>query len=106
MLQIWLQRQKEYHIDEQQRTFFVSKNGTSLQKKVVTAKIRRYAELVGLHDHSSARLDKRFTPYCFRHWFTTWLRRNEICLGNILRCYEVILNGKLLTYMTTLIEKN
>jgi len=76
VLKIWMQRRNEYHIDEKQRALFVSKNGTPLQKKVVTAKIHRYAELVGLHDNSSARLDKRFTPHCFRHWFTTWLRRN------------------------------
>lgn len=75
-LQIWLKRRQEYHIGEQQRILFVSKNGTPLQKKVVTAKIRRYAERVGLHDNSSVQLDKRFTPHCFRHWFTTWLRRN------------------------------
>jgi len=76
VLKIWLQRRKEYHIDEKQRTLFVSKNGTPLQKKVVTAKIHRYAELVGLHDNSSDRLDKRFTPHCFRHWFTTWFPRD------------------------------
>jgi integrase/recombinase XerD len=75
VLKIWLQRRKEFHIDDKKRNLFVSKNGTPLQKKIVTAKIRRYAELVGLHDNSSDRLDKRFTPHCLRHWFTTWLRR-------------------------------
>jgi integrase/recombinase XerD len=78
ILKVWLQRRAEFHFDNDVKRLFVSKNGTPLQKKVVTAKIRKYAERVGLHDHSSDRLEKRFTPHCFRHWFTTWLRRNEM----------------------------
>lgn len=76
VLKIWLNRRREFHFADDVRHLFVSRNGTPLQKKVVTAKICRYAEQVGLHDHSSDRLDKRFSPHCFCHWFSTWLRRN------------------------------
>lgn len=76
VLKVWLQRRAEFGFDNEKQHLFTSSNGTPLQKKVVTAKIRHYAELVDLHDHDSDRLDDKFTPHCFRHWFTTWLLRN------------------------------
>lgn len=33
-----------------------------------------YAQQLGIHNPSGPRIEK-FTPYCFRHWFTTWLQR-------------------------------
>lgn len=76
ILQVWLQRREEFGFDKKKQHLFTSRNGTPLQKKIVTAKIRHYAELVGLHNHKSDRLDEKFTPHCFRHWNTTWLLRN------------------------------
>jgi integrase/recombinase XerD len=76
ILQVWIQRRDEFCFNKSKNHLFTSRNGTPLQKKVVTAKIRSYAELVGLHDHKSDRLDEKFTPHCFRHWNTTWLLRN------------------------------
>jgi len=29
---------------------------------------------LGFHN-SKGLLNEKFTPHCFRHWFTTWLRR-------------------------------
>jgi integrase/recombinase XerD len=36
----------------------------------------KYATNLGLHNPTSPRLENHFSPHCFRHWFTTWLRRN------------------------------
>lgn len=38
--------------------------------------IVKYAAGVGFHDTNSKKLEDHFSPHCFRHWFTTWLRRN------------------------------
>ena len=35
--------------------------------------VERYAELAGLHDLTSKRLQDRFSPHNCRHCFTTWL---------------------------------
>ena len=36
------------------------------------------AERIGFHDSESDRLEDHFGPHCFRHWFTTNLRRNGL----------------------------
>jgi len=38
--------------------------------------IVKYATSLGFHKPDSAKLEDHFSPHCFRHWFTTWLRRN------------------------------
>jgi integrase/recombinase XerD len=35
----------------------------------------KYAQRVGLHNQKSSRPEDHFSPHCFRHWFTTHLRR-------------------------------
>jgi integrase/recombinase XerD len=36
----------------------------------------KYATNLGFHNSNSPRLEDHFSPHCYRHWFTTWLRRN------------------------------
>ena len=38
--------------------------------------IRKWAEMYGLYDKDSKKLEDHFSVHCFRHWFTTWLLRN------------------------------
>jgi integrase/recombinase XerD len=38
--------------------------------------IVKYATNVGFNNPNSTKLEDHFSPHCFRHWFTTWLRRN------------------------------
>jgi len=40
--------------------------------------VTEHAERLGLHDPGSPRLEDHFSPHCFRHWFTTHLRRNGL----------------------------
>jgi len=37
--------------------------------------VSKHAARVGLHDPASPLLEKRFTPHCARHFFSTWLYR-------------------------------
>jgi len=50
--------------------------GKRLRRMGVYRSVVRYATKVGLHDPESERIEDHFTPHCFRHWFTTHLRRN------------------------------
>ncbi|WP_440944929.1 tyrosine-type recombinase/integrase [Methanosarcina sp. T3] len=34
-----------------------------------------HAQQLGFHD-PEGQLSEKFTPHCFRHWFTTWMRRS------------------------------
>jgi len=78
VLKIWLQRREEYRFGGEYPALFVSKKGSRLQRSQITRKINHYAELVGLHNPSSKKLEERFSPHYFRHWFTTWLLRNDM----------------------------
>lgn len=40
--------------------------------------VAKYAKKLGFHNPNSERLEDHFGPHCCRHWFTTWLRRNEM----------------------------
>ena len=42
---------------------------------IVRYTVNKHAIRLGLHD-TSAGLEQRFGPHCFRHWFTTHLRRS------------------------------
>ena len=54
------------------RTFErLSRNGASIA-------IVKYAKRLGFHNSESKRLEDHFGPHCFRHWFTTYLLRNDM----------------------------
>ena len=40
--------------------------------------VAKYAKKLGFHNPDSEKLEDHFGPHCCRHWFTTWLRRNEM----------------------------
>ena len=58
-----------------EKALFVSYYGTRMERRPIENMINKYAERIGLHDPDSTDLQKRFTPHCCRHWFTTHLRR-------------------------------
>lgn len=76
ILKRWLERRGQLEMAVSNPALFVSKKGTRLQRSQITRKINDYAEKVGLHNPDSKRLEDRFSPHYFRHWFTTWLLRN------------------------------
>jgi integrase/recombinase XerD len=69
----WL-RQRE-GLQPQTPALFVGEKGDRLKRNGVYSTVVKYAERVGLHDSHSSNPEAHFTPHCFRHFFTTHLRR-------------------------------
>jgi len=76
ILRQWISRRGQLYSDIGSNALFISKMKTRLQRSQITRKINLYAKNVGLHNPESKRLDERFSPHYFRHWFTTMLLRN------------------------------
>lgn len=55
---------------------FTNQLGTRLKRSGIYRAVTESAEAVGLHEPESSDPQKRFTPHCHRHWFTTHLRRS------------------------------
>jgi integrase/recombinase XerD len=74
LLRRWLsQRQK---LDVETRALFVGEHGERLNRNGVYSMVAKHAQRVGLHNPNSPRLEDHLSPHCFRHWFTTHLRRS------------------------------
>lgn len=75
MLRRWLKIREK--LNPPTKALFVSYQSlTRLHRNGVYSAIVKYAKRLGFHDPNSERLEDHFSPHCFRHWFTTWLRRN------------------------------
>jgi len=54
---------------------FIGEHGQRLKRNGVYSMVVKYAQRVGLHNSKSANVEDHLSPHCFRHWFTTHLRR-------------------------------
>jgi len=57
------------------KALFVGNGGRRLKRSGVYNAVVKWATKAGLHDPNSPRTEDHLTPHCFRHWFTTHLRR-------------------------------
>ena len=73
VLQRWL-RQRE-NIQSNTPALFVGEKGDRLKRNGIYSMVTKYAENVGLHDPKSPNIEDHFSPHCFRHFFTTYLRK-------------------------------
>lgn len=73
ILQAWMNLRTSWRMGGE--SLFPSTVSPRISPMEVDTITKKYAERVGLHDPSSKSLEKRFTPHCCRHWFTTHLRR-------------------------------
>jgi len=73
-LKRWLKAREEFKPDN--KALFIGAGGERLKRHGVYSIVCNHAQKVGLHDPKSPKPEDHFTPHCFRHWFTTWLRRN------------------------------
>jgi integrase/recombinase XerD len=73
VLKHWL-RQRE-NLQPETPSLFVGEKGGRLKRNGIYSMVVKYAERVRLHDSQSSNPENHFTPHCFRHWFTTHLRR-------------------------------
>jgi integrase/recombinase XerD len=70
----WLHN-RQYYPRKNTRALFLGEQGNRIHRNMLYNLVLRHAERVGLHDPDSGELEDHFTPHCFRHWFTTHLRR-------------------------------
>ncbi len=73
VLKRWLAVREMMH--PQSNALFVGEQAGRLMRSGIYNVIVKYAEMVGLHDPKSNRIEDHFSTHCFRHWFTTHLRR-------------------------------
>jgi len=75
VLRRWLRTREA--LGSRSEALFVSYESLGrLSRNGVWSAIVKYARRLGFHDSESSKLEDHFGPHCFRHWFTTWLRRN------------------------------
>ena len=73
----WLSMRRQYARADSP-ALFITSSGGRLNKNHVYDIVTMHAERIGLHNSKSDKLEDHFTPHCFRHWFTSQLRRNEM----------------------------
>lgn len=61
-----------------ERALFVGEQGKRIGRNIVYGLVTRHAERFGFHDPDSDSGEDHFSPQCFRHWFTTHLRRSGL----------------------------
>ena len=76
VLQQWLTK-RSLVADPENKALFVSyiDKKARLNRNGIGYMFVRWAELAGLHDAQSKKVEDHFTPQCCRHFFTTMLRR-------------------------------
>lgn len=79
VLRDWLDEREQW-LDEDDETdaLFPNQEGDRLARTGIYNVVRKYAERLGIHDPDSDDPQDRFTTHNFRHWFSTWLRRNDM----------------------------
>ena len=77
-LKRWVRvRKKWFKKDaDARKALFINQRGVRLARSGVYDAVVNYAIPMGLHDPHVRDPSKRFTPHCYRHFFTTHLRRN------------------------------
>jgi len=70
----WLRVRSGYAVSGE-KALFIGEQGKRIGRNIVYHLVTKHAECVDLHDSGSSRLEDHFSPHCFRHWFTTHLRR-------------------------------
>jgi integrase/recombinase XerD len=73
LLKHWLSQREKLEL--RIPALFIGEKGNRLKRNGIYSMVIKYAEDIGLHDSNSERPEDHFTPHCFRHWFTTHLRR-------------------------------
>ena len=75
VLKRWLKTREK--LNPSTKALFVSYQSLRrLDRNGLYVAMVKYAEKLGFHDPDSDLLEDHFGPHCFRHWLTTWLRRN------------------------------
>jgi integrase/recombinase XerD len=73
VLRRWVSQREK--MEPETAALFIGEKGGRLRRHGIYELVLKYAEQVDLHDSKSDKPEDHFTPHCFRHWFTTHLRR-------------------------------
>jgi integrase/recombinase XerD len=76
VLRAWLNVRSNWR--KADRALFPSSKSERIAPKQVDSLVKIYAQRVGLHDPAAKSVQRRFTPHCCRHWFTTHLLRTDM----------------------------
>jgi len=76
VLKRWMNTRPSFGIEPGCKALFINEQGGRLKRHGVSHAVTKHAGRVGLHNPRSCRVEDHLTPHCFRHWFTTNLRRN------------------------------
>ncbi|AKB35546.1 Site-specific recombinase [Methanosarcina siciliae C2J] len=71
-LEKWIKWRYNHNINNP--ALFIGSQGGRISRDRVYTVTTEHAEKLGFHD-SAGKLEEKFTPHCFRHFFTTWIRR-------------------------------
>lgn len=74
VLRRWLDVQQR--LKSNTKALFLNERGGRLNRNGIYTAITKWAKMAGYHDPKSPKIEEHFSPHCFRHWFTTHLRRN------------------------------
>ena len=103
LLKRWIsQREKN---PPETSALFIGEKGGRLKRNGIYSMVVKYAERVGLHNSKSPRMEDHFSPHCFRHWFTTHLRRAGMD-REFIKSLRATDGGKLLTFTIELMVRN
>jgi len=75
ILQKWLRIRKQ-QAKPNEKALFIGDQGARIGRNVLYNMVLKHATRLRIHNPTSKQSENRFSPHCFRHWFTTNLRRN------------------------------
>lgn len=76
VLQRWLRTRAES--EPETDALFINQYGERLERTGVYKVVTKHAKPIGFHNPDASDNQKKFTPHCCRHWFTTHLQRTNM----------------------------
>lgn len=73
ILEKWIKWRHNHKFEN--KALFVGLQGGRISRDAVYNATTEHAQKLGFHN-PKGRLNEKFTPHCFRHFFTTWMRRS------------------------------
>ncbi|AKB51752.1 Site-specific recombinase [Methanosarcina barkeri str. Wiesmoor] len=75
VLQEWITWRQNKRPKVHSKALFLGVKGDRINRDTVYDATTQHAERLGFHN-PQGKLNEKFTPHCFRHFFTTWMRRS------------------------------
>lgn len=74
VLEDWITWRQNQRPKIRDKALFLGPHGSRINRDTIYDATTQHAERLGFHN-PTGNLNEKFTPHCFRHFFTTWLRR-------------------------------